>query len=323
MDNVTHTLVGLMMSRAGIDRKIPRAALIMVIAANVPDIDAVSLAGGTLSYLKWHRSYTHALAFAPVMALIPLAIVAVFSTRAYLFSLLGVLSHLALDWTNAYGIRLLLPFSSRWLRLDQTDIVDPWIWLILLLALAAPALAGLVTGEISSRKTSGPKLGWAWFALLTVSVYEGARFTMHTRAIAVMNARLYNGSVARRLTAVPGRWTPLYWRGIVEGDNFVEIVPVSLNEPFDPSAGRLDDPAPPGPAIEAAKRTHAFEGFGEFCQLPFWKTTPVEGGTEVELIDLRFGTPQNPGFEAKATVENSGEVRDAQVTFGAPPVRTR
>lgn len=323
MDNVTHTLVGLMMARSGIDRKIPRAAGIMMVAANIPDIDVVSLLGGTISYLKWHRSYTHALAFAPVMALIPLAIFSVFSVRAYFFSLLGVLSHLGLDWTNAYGIRLYLPFSSRWLRLDQTDVVDPWIWLILFLAVGAPWLVKLVSGEIGEKKTTGPKLGWAWFALLAISVYEGARFTMHARAIAVMNARLYNGSIARRITAIPARWNPLDWRGIVEGDDFVVVVPVNLNSTFDPSAGRLDYPAEPNPAVDAAKRTHPFQAFAQFDQLPFWKASPAAGGTEVELIDLRFGTPQNPGFEAKALVEDSGEVRDAAVTFGAPPVRGR
>lgn len=322
MDNLTHSLVGLMMARAGIDRRISRAAGIMIVAANIPDIDIVSGLGGTLSYLKWHRSYTHALAFAPVMALIPLAIFAVFSGRAYFFSLLGVLSHLALDWTNAYGIRLYLPFSTRWLRLDQTDVVDPWIWLILLLAVAAPALAKLVGGEIGSKKTGGAKFGWACFALAAVLGYEGARFTMHARAIAVMNARIYDGSAARRITAIPARWNPLRWRGVVEGAGFVEIVPVNLNETFDPSAGRLDYAAQAGSAIDAAKRTQAFERFAQFNQLPFWKTTPVEGGTEVELIDLRFGSPQYPGFEAKALVEDSGEVRDSVATFGAPPIRT-
>ena len=76
--------------------------------------------------------------------------------------------------------------------------------------------------------------------MLAICGYEGARYMMHARAIAVMNARLYNGSPAQRLTAVPSRWTPLSWRGIVEGAGFVDIVPVNLNEPFDPSAGRLD-----------------------------------------------------------------------------------
>ena len=63
MDNLTHSLVGWMLSRAGIDRKIPRAAPLMIVAANIPDLDVVSLAGGPLSYLTWHRSYTHAFAF--------------------------------------------------------------------------------------------------------------------------------------------------------------------------------------------------------------------------------------------------------------------
>ena len=88
------------------------------------------------------------------MALIPSGDrVAIFRCWACFFRWLGVLSHLVLDWTNVYGIRLLLPFSSRWLRLDQTDVVDPWILAILLLAVAAPALARMVSAEIGSKKT--------------------------------------------------------------------------------------------------------------------------------------------------------------------------
>jgi len=56
--------------------------------------------------------------------------------------------------------------------------------------------------------------------------------------------------------------------------------------------------------------------FGSFNQLPFWRVTPGVDGTLVELIDLRFGTPENPGFEARATVDAAGAVHDAQFTFG-------
>ena len=318
MDNVTHSLVGLMMSRAGIDRKIPRAAVMMVIAANLPDIDVVSLLGGPLTYLQWHRGYTHSLAAAPLMAIIPLALVWRFSTLGYLCSLLGVLSHLLLDWTNVYGIRLLLPFSSRWLRLDQTDIVDPWILSALLLALAAPALARLVSSEIASKKTRGPGRGWAWFALLAITGYEGARYVAHARALAVMGAHLYNGTIAKRLTAIPGSVNPWRWRAIAEGDGFVDLVPVDLGEEFDPTEGRIEYNAPPTPAIEAARRTHPFEVFGRFNQVPFWETTPLTEGTRVELIDLRFGTPESPGFEASAIALPSGEIRDAKFGFGLP-----
>ena len=338
MDNLTHTLVGLMLARASTradrsgDPSGQRAHTtgMMIVAANIPDIDVVSLFGGRLAYIEYHRSYTHSLAFAPLMALIaPLLIFAVFRTRitswSYALSLIGVLSHLLLDWTNVYGIRLFLPFSSRVLRLDITDVVDPWIWLMLLLAVAAPALARLVSAEIRSQPVSrtgpGPKRGWAWFALTVLLAYEGFRYTAHDRALAIMGAHLFNGAVPRRLTAAPGRFHPLHWRGIVECEGFVDLVPVNLNEPFDPAAGEIDYSASPSPAIDAARKTHAFQIFGQFSQVQFWKATPVPEGTLVELIDLRFGTPRDPGFEAAALVDTSNRVLESQFGFGRIPLR--
>jgi len=330
MDNLTHTLVGLALARAASRDNPSHTAGMMMIAANIPDIDVVSMFGGTLTYLEYHRSYTHSLAFSPLMAAIPpLLILAIFRTRIslrmYVLSFVGVLSHLLLDWTNAYGIRLLLPFSTRRLQLDMTDIVDPWIWLILIVAVLAPALERLVSSEIRSRPLSrsrpGPKRAWAWFALAALLAYEGVRFSAHDRALAVMGAHLFNGSVARRLTAVPARFNPLRWRGIAEGDGFVDIVPVNLSESFDPDAGEIDYSSPPGPAVDAARLTRPFQIFGRFSQLPFWKTTPLPEGTQVELIDLRFGTPRSPGFEARALVNPSNQVIESQAGFGPIPIR--
>jgi inner membrane protein len=325
MDNVTHSLVGLMLARASAagDR---RATATGMIAANIPDIDAFSLFAGGVTYLQYHRAYTHSLAFAPLMALIPPLLFLwkqKFSIRTYLLSLSGVLSHLLLDWTNVYGIRLLLPFSSRWLRLDVTDIVDPWILLLLLLAVAAPALSRLVGAEISGRPAEAPKRAWACIALVGLLAFEGGRYTFHERALGVMSAHLFNGAIARRLTALPSRFNPLQWRGVAEGDGFVDLVPVNLMDEFDPLAGRVDYAPGPSPAIEAARRTKAFEVFGQFNQLPFWKTTSLPDATRVELIDLRFGTPQFPAFEASAIVDPEGRVRQSQFGFGPPPVATR
>ncbi len=105
MDNVTHTLVGLMMARVAL-RKSPRGApAMMMIAANIPDIDVASGFGGSLAYIEYHRGYTHSLLASPVMALIPLLLfMAIFRQRPslgmYFFSWIAVLSHLALDCTN-------------------------------------------------------------------------------------------------------------------------------------------------------------------------------------------------------------------------------
>ena len=51
MDNLTHTAVGLFLNRAGLGRDVPHAGWILLLAANIPDIDIVSAAGGALSYL--------------------------------------------------------------------------------------------------------------------------------------------------------------------------------------------------------------------------------------------------------------------------------
>lgn len=313
MDNVTHSLVGLMLGRVT-----GRNAMMMVVAANLPDIDIVSWAGGSLTYLEWHRGLAHSLIAAPLLAVIPMLLFRSRNWQSYLACLVGVFSHLMLDWTNVYGIRLLLPFSSRWLHLDITDVVDPWILLAVLLAVAAPALAGLVSSEIGAKKSLGVKRGWAWVALFFLLAYEGGRFAAHQRALAVMGARLYEGRPAIRLSAIPNRWTPFRWRGVAEGEGYVVDVPVDLNGEFDPSAGRVDYPSPPN---EAALTTRPFEVFAKFNQLPFWKSEKLaDGTTEVQLIDLRFGTPERPGFAATAIIDASGVVRESKFGFGQLPV---
>jgi inner membrane protein len=321
MDNVTHSLTGWMLARAFAKREQKGAVLMMVLAANAPDLDVVGGLRGTLSYLEIHRGYLHSLACAPVLALAPL-LIARFAARArigwgaYLACVAGILSHLLLDWTNAYGIRMLLPFSARWLRLDITDVVDPWILLLLLAAAAAPALAGLVSSEIASRKVPAPVRGWALFALAALLFYEGGRWVLHQRALAVLSSHLYQGRTPLREAAIPNRFNPWRWRGIVEGDGFVVDIPVDLFREFDPGAGRIDYPAQPSPAITAAQQTGPFRVFGSFDQLPFWRVSPVPEGSRVELLDLRFGTPQMPGFEAVATIDERGQVQDSRFTFG-------
>src|SRR6266852_4622905 len=157
MENLTHSLVGLMLARAGLNRFCPRASALLVLAANAPDIDAVSGFRDSLTYLDVHRGYTHSLVFAPVLAALCWAGVRVVGRKpipwlpGIAIATIAVLSHLLLDWTNMYGIRMLLPFSDRWLRLDMTNVVDPWIWSILLLAVAAPFLSKLVSSEIGGK----------------------------------------------------------------------------------------------------------------------------------------------------------------------------
>jgi inner membrane protein len=324
MDPLTHSAVGLFLGRAGLNRACPHATWVLVLAANAPDIDILSLAGGSLGYLNYHRHWTHSLAGWPVMALLPVLLVRVFTRRpfpwrsAYLIALAAVASHLLLDATNPYGIRWLLPFSGRWFYLDLTAVVDLWIWAALLIAIAAPALVGLVNTEIGARSTAAQR-GFAIFALLFICFYNGGRAVLHARAISTLESRIYRGVAARRLAALPSPTNPFHWRGIVETPDFYSLQEFSLLEQFDPSRGTLLYKAELSPAISAANHTSVFRDFFNFSRFPFEQTLPAaepEGAIEVEAQDLRFGIPAHPAFLATALVTNRQQVIRSWFQFG-------
>jgi inner membrane protein len=330
MDNLTHTAVGIFLSRIGPGKWSPRATAAILIAANLPDIDTVTgLFGGGLNYLHYHRHLTHSLAAMPVMALAAVAIVRAAGRKpvawagAWCAALIAVASHLALDWTNVYGIRLLLPFSERWLRLDITAVVDLWIWAVCLLGLAAPFLGRLVGSEITSGAARGGPhgRGWAWFALAFLLIYDGARGVLHGRAVAALGSRLYQDAVPVRVVAVPDPVNPMRWRGLMEtADSWAEE---EISLASDPGAAHpvIFHKPEAEPAIDAARRTPEFQEFLRFSQCPFWRVTPYagrEGARLVEVLDLRFGSPRAPGFAVSAAVDQQLKVIETSVRFGLP-----
>lgn len=296
--------------------------MLLMIAANAPDFDIVSWFAGTVAYLHYHRWFTHALIAIPLMALVSVLIVRPFVkgafpwARAMLAASVGVLSHVLLDWTNSYGIRLLMPFSSEWLRLDITNIVDLWIWAVLAIALVAPALARLVSSEIGAK--SGTGRGWAIFALVSLLGYEYGRYVLHNRAVAMMNVRLYDGAPPTRVAALPGFANPMQWRGIVETADTYRLTEVNLNQTFDPAAGRVIYKTVP-PEAAPLRQTRPFQVFLDFSAFPQWRSLPVperEGAVRVEVHDLRFGDPQNPRFVASGVVNAAKQVESAEFGFG-------
>jgi inner membrane protein len=318
----------LALSRAGLNRLTTQATAILLLAANAPDIDVCSAAGGSLAYLHYHRHLTHSLLMAPVMALLPLLIVRLATrkpiawTSGYLVSLLGVASHLALDLTNMYGIRLLLPFSARWLRLDLNSIVDPWIWTALLLAVIAPALSRLVAGEIGAPNRPGRTA--AVLALAFVLLYDGARAVIHQRALAILDSRIYLGAAPLRIAAFPDMFNPFAWQGLVEGSRFYARFDLNVGKPFDPTTGPFFYRAEDSPALRRAAETEAFQVFQGWAQYPIWTVTPISdppNGVRVQLSDMRFGTPRSGGFRTVAILDSQQRVVRSWFSFGGAEPR--
>jgi inner membrane protein len=327
MDPLTHTATGLFLSRAGLNRLTPRATPILLLAANAPDIDIVTTAGGSLNYLHYHRHLTHSLLAMPVLAIACVALVRGATRKpvhwlgAFLAALVAVASHLLLDWTNVYGIRLLLPFSGAWLRLDLTQVVDLWIWGVFLMCLAGPFLARLVTAEITSGKPRGPRhgRGFAWLALVFLLLYNGGRGVLHARAVAILNARLYGGQAPTRVAAFPD-FNPLVWRGLVETAEFYREQEVDLAGIGDSNPPATYPKLSTDASMQAARDTPVFQTFLGFSQFPFWEERPLEepqGGKQVSVFDLRFGTPPQPGFTASAWLDRLGRVIETEFQFGA------
>ena len=332
MDNLTHTAVGLFLSRIGLGAWSVRATPILLIAANIPDVDLVTLSGGPLTYLHYHRHLTHCLAAMPLLALAAVAIVRfagrkpVKWTGAFFAALIAVASHLLLDWTNVYGIRLLLPFSAEWLRADTTGVVDLWILGVILVGIAGPFLARLVGSEIASgaARERHHGRGFAWFALLFLLAYDCGRGVLHARAAAALGTRMYEDSAPVRVAALPDPANPFKWRGLVETDDSYVVQDVNLA--FDPGVARgtFFHKATPEPAMEAARGTVVFQVFLGFSQFPLWRVTPnpaVENGRVVEVFDMRFGTPSSPGFMARAVVDPHMQVVESTFQFGPPRPR--
>jgi inner membrane protein len=326
MDPLTHTATGLFLSRAGLNRWTPSATAILILAANIPDCDIVAALRGSASYLVWHRHITHSLIAMPVMALLSVALVRVVFRRqvqwkgAFAAALIAVASHLLLDLTNTYGIRLLLPFSSQWSRLDIAPLPDIVVWIILGLGIAGPFLSRLVGSEISSgsMRVRSYGRGGAIFALTAFALYDGGRALLHSRATGMLESRLYQGVAPSRVAATPTSGNPLRWGGIVETPGFYAYLTIDLTQEFDPTRAFILQKPEASPAMAAAARTEAFQAFQQWTQFPLWRVWPsekMEDGKLVEAFDLRFGSPANPAFVARALVDGRDNVAESSFHF--------
>lgn len=324
MDNVTHSLTGLALARAGIDRWCPRAAVLLLLSANAPDCDILALTRGQLAYFEVHRGYTHSLLLLPVMALLSVLVTAAIYReklpwlRAWLVGCLGVGSHLLLDATLNYGVRPLIPFSSRWFYLDLNYLYDWNILLILSLAALLPLLARLVSSEIGERPRQGR--GIARLALLFLVLYDTSRFVLHGRAVAQLESRLYDGLPPVAVSALPLPFNPFRWTGIVETAGTYRAIPVDTLSQLDTEQEAIFFKPPVTELIKNVQREEAFRFFLYFARFPVWSEQPAlltdAEGRRIELTDLRFGRPGAGGFHCVAIGDKAGRVMESWFTFG-------
>jgi inner membrane protein len=332
VDNLTHTLTAIALSHAGPNRKTRYATLTMIVGANLPDIDLATRFWGSATYLKYHRGITHSILGVTVLALLLAWTVYALGRKAerksgpplargwlLLAAWLGTASHLLLDFTNSYGVRPFMPFSSRWYAWDIMFIFDPLLLALLVLGLGVPAILRLVSEEVGARSASLRR--GAVFSLCVLVALWGLRDLAHRRVLSQMEGHTYSQQDPQRLGAFPLPSNPFAWTGVVETDSSFHVLAANaLDNDVDPESTRVLHKLEPSAALEAASKTRTATIFLDFARFPWAQVEESDEGFAVTLCDLRFFSrlPRRRGFVVEIELDKNLRVRSESFSFSVP-----
>jgi inner membrane protein len=311
MEPIEHLMTGACLARVGFNRKAAYATVVMTLAAEAPDLDTLWSVRGPIATFQHHRGWTHTFVGVPFEAAILVGLFWLLhrwrtrrpSTASpqkapirwgllYLFALIALLSHLLLDWTNNYGLRPFFPFNPRWYSGSFVFIFEPVLFLILLIALVAPSLFGLINSEVGARKPAFRGQNWAIAGLLAMLTLWTWRFVEHAKALQLAQAADYNGATVLRVSASPYPTNPYRWHTVVETPQFYQLATANtLSETLATDAQSDVIYKPPTTlATLVAKRSWLGEVYLDWSQWPVvTETGNVPGGlTTVTFRDLRF-----------------------------------
>jgi inner membrane protein len=313
MEPVEHFLLGAALSRAGLNRTTGLATLVMVLAAEAADLDVLYGIRGPAEALQHHRGWTHSLIGTPIVALATLAFV--WAIRKlwrrptkipirwgllFLLGWLAALSHIALDWTNNYGVRPFWPFSPKWYEGDLVFILEPLMLAVLALALIVPWLLGMADREIGAKSVTFRGQRWAWFALTFIALMITVRAVEHHRALSLVAQQQWQAGTPLRANLSPYPITPFQWHAVIDTGDKYQTARVNTwtgNVATDPETD-IFYKQPVTPAIAAAEGTRLGRAYMDWARDPLVTAqesseqddSAVRRGqiTQVDFRDLRF-----------------------------------
>lgn len=299
MDNLAHSLAGAALGEAGLKEKTGLGLATLILAANLPDVDALGLFVG--ENLAWRRGWTHGpLAMLVLPPLLVGAMVAFDRWQArrgtrpiartplhlgWLVALayIGWLSHPALDFLNTYGIRFLMPFSERWFYGDTLFIIDVWLWTMLAvgvwlsrrrrrhatprprrpalvsLGFASVYIAAMGAGSLSAERLAARAAEAEGFGPIAAAVASPVPVDPFRRQIVVASDRAYRFGELRWMPAPQLKLAP-------------REVPTNMDDP----------------AIAAARREKPVADFLYWSRLPFAVVDRRPDTTIVTISDARY-----------------------------------
>ena len=308
MEPVTHILTGAVLARAGFNRRAAYATIAMAIAAELPDIDTLWSAAGPIYGLEHHRGITHTFLAAPVLAgLVTAGFYLVHRHRSqtrvaatrikvapvhwgwfFAGTVVALLSHLLLDWTNNYGLRPFFPFNAHWYAGSFVFIFEPVLFAILVAALVLPSLFGLINAEVGSRKAKLAGRPSAILALIAIAAFYLFRVNERDRAIQI--ARQDQPTDAGRIFASPHPLDPFLWHMVTETPSTYQLSTVDTRRQVTWSRSPADTLYKPETTIAllAAKRTFLGRIYLDWSQYPVLSEAPDQQDPNHPLVRITF-----------------------------------
>ncbi len=331
MDNIAHTLAGLALAEAGLKRRTALGTATLMIAANLPDIDAlIYVVGDGPDALAFRRGWTHG----PIaMLVLPALLMTVMIgwDRAFgdkpgrrhtpvntgwllALAMIGVLSHPLLDLMNTYGVRLLMPFSDRWFYGDALFIVDPWMWAalaigVLLSRWRARRLRDASAGVPQNRKRSSREVptetGWvtrpARFAIALFLAYATAMLVSGRTARAAVE-RAVAGERAARTMVGPVPINPFRRDVLREVGERYESGTLSFGPAATYTARATIDRGRDAPGVAAASLSPDGAKFLRWARFPFFRVDQVGDSVRVRMSDARYADERGRGWASVVVV---------------------
>jgi len=315
MDNVAHTLAGLALAEAGLERKTALATATLAIGANLPDVDALIYVVGTgVDALAFRRGWTHGVL---AMVVLPLLLAAAMTGwdrlvrqrrgRAWapadgrwllVLAAIGVWSHPLLDLLNVYGVRLLMPFSDRWFYGDALFIVDPWLWAALGLGVV---LARRRAGRARQAAPAPREAAWvarpARVAIGAFAAYALAMTTSSRLGRRVVERQAPTGPAERTMVA-PVLATPFRRNVVRELDGGYETGVLTWGGRPRYTPGAVSPRGDDAPGVAAAARTRDGAAFLSWSRFPRFTTERMGDSIRVRMSDVRYTDARGRGWAA-------------------------
>jgi inner membrane protein len=321
MDTVTHGLAGWLIARAiPSDSAGKEATAAVVIGSVLPDADNVASLLGSELYLRIHRGISHSLAGMAVTSLLVALLLYKYGKwkdlkKLFLLTLLGQLSHIALDLLNSYGTQIFQPFSDARVSFDLLFIID--------LAFTGIIVLGLLLSRYRPSRARAALAVLAAYVVFAAFLHQRAEDAVREAAVRhgvpvvsswalprlgeirslpdVAPGRRAEAAVEPRgrlsipaLSAISGGKGIPFPAGPFAWNGFVDDGSTYLRAEVDPLDGAVDwrERMRKGrdvPEVRALGNIPDVRTYLWFARFPTAYVSTVDGKTVVTFFDLRFG----------------------------------